>query len=116
MRPIGEAKLLRIFIGESDKWRHHPLHEAIVEEARAAGLAGATAWRGILSFGPSSHVRTTKILDLSSDLPMIVEIVDDVEKINQWLPRLDELFEEAECGGLVTLENVDVIRYPHSKH
>ena len=109
----GEAKLLRIFIGESDKLHHLPLYEVIVREAKTAGLAGATAWKGQMGFGPSSVIRTAKILDLSGDLPMIVEIHDTAEKINAFLPKLHELFEQAQCGGLVTLEKVDEIRYTH---
>jgi PII-like signaling protein len=111
----GEAKLLRIFLGESDKLRHVPLYEAIVKEAQAAGLAGATAWRGILSFGPTSHVRSAKILDLSSDLPVIVEINDEEEKINAFLPKLHEMFEESQSGGLITMEKVQVVRHLHGK-
>ena len=109
----GEAKLLRIFIGESDKVKHTPLFEVIVREARAAGLAGATAWQGLLSYGPTSHVRTVKILDLSADLPLIIEIVDTEEKIQAFLPKLSNLFEEAQCGGLVTMEKVNIIKYTH---
>lgn len=111
----GEAKLLRIFLGESDKVRHVPLHEAIVKEAREQGLAGATAWRGMLSFGPTSHVRSAKILDLSSDLPVIVEIADTEEKINAFLPGLRDLIEAARSGALVTMEKVQVIRYLHGE-
>ena len=107
----GEAKLLRIFLGEADKILHAPLHEVIVREARAAGLAGATAWRGMLGFGAASRVRTSKILDLSTDLPLIVEIVDQEEKIDRFLPKLHDLFEESGCGGLITLEKVQIIRY-----
>jgi hypothetical protein len=113
MQPETDAKLLRIFIGESDKVRHVPLYEAIVREARAAGLAGATAWRGLAGFGPSSHIRTAKILDLAADLPVVVEITDAEEKIAAFQPVLDRLFEEAKCGGLVTMEKVQVVRYRH---
>lgn len=109
----GTAKLLRIFAGEADKIHHTPLHEMIVREARDLGLAGATVWRGILAFGPTSRIRTTKVLDLSTDLPIIIEVVDTDEKIDAFLPRLHDLFEEADCGGLVTIENVEVIRYLH---
>ena len=109
----GEAKLLRIFIGESDKLHHLPLYEVIVREAQTAGLAGATAWKGLMGFGPSSVIRTAKILDLSGDLPMIVEINDAEDKINAFLPKLHALFEQSQCGGLVTMEKVDVIRYTH---
>ena len=111
----GEAKLLRIFIGESDKVKHTPLYEAIVREAKACGLAGATAWRGILAYGPTSRIKTEKILDLSADMPLIIEITDDEEKINAFLPRLERLFEEADSGGLVTVEKVQIIRYLHGK-
>jgi uncharacterized protein len=111
----GEAKLLRIFIGESDKLRHVPLYEAIVKAAKTHGLAGATAWRGILAFGPTSRIRTTKVLDLSSDMPVIVEINDEEEKINGFLHTLHEMFEAAQCGGLITIERVEVIKYLHGK-
>jgi uncharacterized protein len=109
----GTAKLLRIFIGEADKIKHTPMHEIIVQEARSMGLAGATVWRGILAFGPTSRVRTTKVLDLSTDLPIILEIVDEESKIEAFLPRLHDLFEKAGCGGLVTIEKVEVIHYQH---
>jgi PII-like signaling protein len=111
----GEAKLLRIFIGESDKIRHIPLYEAIVKEAKTIGLAGATAWRGILAYGPTSRIKTAKILDLSSDMPIIIEITDDEQKINDFLPKLHQIFEEANCGGLVTVEKVQIIKYLHGK-
>ena len=109
----GSAKLLRIFIGEADKLHHAPLHEVIVREARAKGLAGATAWRGLMAYGPTSRIRTAKVLDLSTDLPVIIEIVDTEEKINAFLPRLHELFEQAKSGGLVTMEKVEILRYLH---
>ena len=111
----GDAKLLRIFIGESDKTGHMPLYEAIVKGAKAVGLAGATAWRGILGYGPNSRIRTTKILDLSSDMPVIIEITDEEAKINAFLPILHDLFEAANCGGLVTVERVQVIKYLHGQ-
>jgi PII-like signaling protein len=113
MELTGEAKLLRIFLGESDKLRHIPLYEAIVREAKARGLAGATAWKGVLSFGPTSRIRTSKFLDLSSDLPVIIEVNDGEEKINAFLPRLQEMFEESKCGGLITIEKVRIIKYLH---
>lgn len=109
----GQIKLLRIFIAESDKIKHHSLYEEIINQAHSGGLAGATAWRGILSFGPSSRIRTSKFLDLSSNLPVIVEIVDEEPKIEQFIPTLNALFEEAKCGGLVTIEKTEVIRYLH---
>ena len=111
----AEAKLLRIFLGESDKVKHTALYEVIVREARRMELAGATVWRGIMGFGHTSRIRTTRILDLSSDLPIIVEIADEESKINRFLPVLHELFDLAQCGGLVTVENVNVIQYRHGK-
>lgn len=111
----AEAKLLRIFLGEADKVKHTALYEAIVKEAREHGLAGATVWRGIMGFGPTSRIRTARILDLSTDLPIIVEIADAEEKINRFLPVLHDLFELAQSGGLITMENVKVIKYLHGK-
>src|SRR5580765_4276118 len=102
-----EATLLRIFIGESDKWEHKPLYEAIVLEARTAHLAGATVLRGLMGFGKSSRLHTSKILRLSMDLPIIVELVDSEEKIDAFLPKLNSMI----GGGLVTLEKIKVIEY-----
>jgi PII-like signaling protein len=99
--------LLRIFIGESDRWNQQPLHEAIVLKARAMHLAGATVLRGPMGFGKSSRLHTAKILRLSLDLPMVIEIVDAEEKVNAFLPELDRMLQ----GGLVTLEKVRVIDY-----
>jgi PII-like signaling protein len=104
-----EAVLLRIFIGESDRWKHEPLYEAIVKRAREVHLAGATVLRGPMGFGKSSRLHTAKILRLSMDLPIVIEIVDSEEKINGFLPALDEMM----GGGLVTLEKAKVIRYRH---
>lgn len=109
----GNAKLLRIFVGESDKIGHTPLYEVIVKEARERHLAGATAWRGVLGFGASARMRTSKLLDLSSDLPMIIEIVDEERKIDELIPVLNDLFEKADSGGLSTIEKIEVIRYVH---
>jgi PII-like signaling protein len=102
-----DAVLLRIFIGESDRYQHRPLYEAIVLKARELQLAGATVLRGPMGFGKSSHLHTAKILRLSMDLPIVVEIVDSEEKINAFLPVLDQMM----GGGLVTLERAKVIRY-----
>jgi hypothetical protein len=113
MEALSDAKLLRIFIGESDKLHHLSLYEVVVREAQAAGLAGATAWRGVTGFGPTSRIRTAKILDLSADLPVVVEITDDETKIAAFLPVLDRLLEESKCGGLITLEKVQILRYRH---
>ena len=107
MRIKGEAKLLRIFIGETDKIDHVSVYEKIVIEARKFGLAGATVFKGIMGFGGNSIIHTAKVLRLSEDLPMVVEIVDTLEKIENFLPVLDTLLVE----GLVTLEKVKVIRY-----
>lgn len=101
------GQLLRIFIGESDRWQHQPLYEAIVLKAREAGLAGATVLRGPMGFGANSHLHTTKILRLSMDLPIVIEIVDSSDKIEAFLPHLDEMVKE----GMVTLENVRVLKY-----
>lgn len=98
---------MRIFIGESDKHGHRPLYEAIVLKAREAGLAGATVLRGMMGFGRRSVLHTTKILRLSEDLPMVIEIADSLEKIENFLPVLDELIRD----GLVTLEKIRVIHY-----
>lgn len=105
----SEAELLRVFIGESDRHQGRPLYEVIVEEARRRGLAGATVLRATLGFGASSRIHTAKILRLSEDLPMVVEIVDTPEKIAAFLPDLDGMIKE----GLVTLEKVRVIVYRH---
>jgi len=102
-----EAVLLRIFIGESDRWQHHALYEAIVLKARENHLAGATVLRGPMGFGKSSRLHTAKILRLSFDLPLVIEIVDSEEKINAFLPLLDGMI----TGGLVTMEKVKVIEY-----
>jgi len=102
-----EAVLLRIFIGESDHWEHKPLYEAIVLKARELHLAGATVLRGPMGFGKSSRLHTAKILRLSTDLPLVIEIVDSNEKIQSFLPVLDTMI----GGGLVTMENVKVIEY-----
>ena len=111
MEISGQAVLLRVFIGESDKLGHLPLYEAIVREARDAGLAGATVLKGVLGYGATARIRTTKILDLSADLSLVVEIVDEAGKIDAFQHALSALFDQANCGGLVTAEQVHVIRY-----
>ena len=102
-----ESELLRIFIGEGDRHAGRPLYEAIVHEARRLGLAGATVLRGTLGFGATSRIHTAKILRLSEDLPIVIEIVDAKEKIDVLMPHIDEMVQE----GLVTLERVQVIKY-----
>jgi uncharacterized protein len=107
MRLAGPARRLTVFIGEDDQWHHKPLYTEIVHRARAAGLAGASVFRGLEGYGASSRIHTTRILSLSQDLPLAVVIVDSGERIEQFLPQLDELVSE----GLVILDDVDVIRY-----
>src|SRR3989442_438509 len=107
MKIPHEAVLLRIFIGESDRHGHQPLYEAIVLKARERHLAGATVLRGPMGFGKSSRLHTAKILRLSMDLPVVIEIVDSEESIQAFLPVLDEML----GGGLVTMEKVKVIEY-----
>ena len=106
-----QGYLLRIFVGESDRWGHRPLYEEIVLKAREAGLAGATVLRGVMGFGRNSILHTAKILGLSEDLPMVVEIVDSLEKVEAFMPQLDEMIKD----GLVTLEAVKVIQYKSSR-
>jgi PII-like signaling protein len=109
MKLPSEGELLRVFIGESDKYRGRPLYQVVVEEARRRGLAGATVLRGTLGFGASSRIHTAKILRLSEDLPMVIEIVDKPERIAEFLPDLDALIGE----GLITLERVRIVAYRH---
>ena len=106
----SDGYLLRVYIGESDKWHHRPLYEAIVIKARELGMAGATVLRGSMGFGATRRLHTAKILRLSEDLPLIIEIVDKKERIDTLLPHLEEMV----TGGLVTLERVQVIFYGHS--
>jgi PII-like signaling protein len=115
MEISGQAVLLRIFIGESDKIGHLPLYEKIVKDARTAGLAGATVLKGVLGYGATARILTAKILDLSADLSLVVEIVDEQDKIEAFQQTLSDLFEEANCGGLVTLENIRVVHYVPEK-
>ena len=106
-----DSMLLRIFIGESDRWNHKLLYEAIVLKAREMHLGGATVLRGPMGFGKSSRMHTAKILRLSMDLPIVIEIVDSEEKIQAFLPALEEMM----SGGMVTLERVQVIEYRHAE-
>ncbi len=109
MKIEGEGQLLRIFIGEHDSWEGKPLYDAIVRKAREEGLAGATVLRGLEGFGKHSRIHTAKILRLSEDLPMVVEIVDKPERIQEFLPVLDKMVGD----GLITLEKVHIIAYRH---
>jgi hypothetical protein len=108
---VGEQVLMRIFIGESDRYGHKPLYEALVELLRQEGFAGATVLRGVCGFGAHSVYHTQKILDLSADLPLIVEVVDSQGKIDSIMPRIDEMM----GGGMITLEKATVIRYSHNE-
>ena len=107
MKLEGEGQLLRIFIGENDRWQGKALYEAIVLRARESGLAGATVLRGLMGYGAKSRIHTAKVLRLSEDLPIVVELVDRSDKIAAFLPQLDEMV----ADGLVTLERVQVITY-----
>lgn len=108
------AKLLRIFIGESDKLGHQPLYEAIVFEAKKQSLSGATVTRGIMGFGANSKIHSTKLFEISADLPLVIEIVDTEEKIRTFTKKVEEFFELSKSGGLITLEKAEVIRYKAS--
>jgi PII-like signaling protein len=103
----GEGKLLRIFIGESDRHGRKPLYQAIVEMLREEGMAGATVLRGVEGFGANSHLHTARILRLSEDLPIVIEVADTAEKIETIMPKLDEMVTD----GMVTLERVEVVTY-----
>jgi PII-like signaling protein len=107
MKITGQGLLLRIYIGESDRWHGRPLYSAIVLAAREAGLAGATVMRGVEGFGAHSRVHTAKVLRLSEDLPLLIEIVDQEDRIRAFLPMCDQMIGE----GLITLERVEVLKY-----
>ena len=116
MKLAGDGKLLRMFLGETDKLEHKPLYEVIVRAAHKEGLAGATVLRGVEGCGADSRViHTAKILRLSEDLPIVIELVDTEENIRKFLPSVDGLFEQAGCGGMVTIEKAEVIRYKAGK-
>ena len=104
-----ESQLLRVFVGETDRYHGRPLHEAIVQQAHDMGMAGATVLHGVMGFGAHSRMHTARVLRLSEDLPLVIEIVDKPERIEAFLPVLDAMVDE----GLVTLENVKVIAYRH---
>ena len=107
----GEQMMVRIFFGESDKWHHQPLESALLERLRKEGFAGATVVRGVAGFGANSIIHTSHLLDLSSDLPVVIEVVDTQEHVDRLLPILDEMVDDC----LVTVEKVRVIRYRASK-
>lgn len=107
MRLQGQARRLTIFIGESDHYHHHSLAAEVVDRARQAGLAGCSVFRGTAGFGATGHVHSARLLSLSEDLPVAIVIIDSTERIDAFVPQLDELI----SGGLVTVEDVEVIRY-----
>jgi uncharacterized protein len=111
MKMSEEGQLLRVFCGESDTWEGQPLYRAIVLKAKELGMAGATVLRGPMGFGANSRVHTAKLLDVSTDLPVVIELVDSAEKIQRLLPFLDEAVSE----GLITIENVRVLHYRHNR-
>lgn len=111
----GQSKLLRIFVGEVDKIEHQLLYEAILLAAREKGLAGGTVLKGIMSYGASSRIHVARLIELSEDLPIVVEIVDQAEKIDSFIPVVNDLFEKCGRGGLITVEKVDVLYYKPKK-
>ncbi|HUB59671.1 MAG TPA: DUF190 domain-containing protein [Puia sp.] len=110
----GDSKLLRIFIGEIDKIGHQPLYEAFLMAAKQHGLAGCTVIRGIMSYGASTRVHAARLIEISQDLPIIVEIVDKEDKINAFVGIAGAMLEKAACGGLITIEKAGVLYYKHS--
>jgi uncharacterized protein len=108
-----DARLLRIFINESDKIHSTSLFEYIVLQAKQKGMAGASVFKGIMSFGATSRIHSSKILRLSEDLPVLIEIVDELKNIEGFIPHLDKIIEEANCGALVTIEKAEIIKYKH---
>ncbi len=111
MKRSENGQLLRVFIGESDVWQGEPLYRTIVLKARALGLAGATVLRGPMGFGANSRMHTAKLLELSTDLPIVIEVVDSPEKLQSLLPFLDETVTE----GLITIEDVKILKYRHNE-
>jgi PII-like signaling protein len=109
----SNATLLRIFIGESDHLDHKPLYEAILFAARRQGLAGCTVTKGIMSYGASTIVHTAKLIDISQDLPIIVEIIDEADKISRFADEVSQMLDKTGCGGLITTENINVCYYRH---
>jgi len=106
----GEQMMVRIFFGESDRWKHRPLEAALLERLRAEGFAGATVFRGVSGFGANSVIHTSHLVELSTDLPVVIEVVDTEEHIDRLLPILEEMLDD----GLVTIEKVRVLRYKAS--
>ncbi len=111
----GEGKLLRIFLGEADRFEGKQLFEVIVHRAKEFGMAGTTVLRGIEGFGAHSRIHTAKLLQLSEDLPIVIEIVDTAEKIEALVPQIDAMIERAECGAMMTIEKVEIKKYVAGK-
>lgn len=111
----GQSKLLRIFLGEADRIGHQLLYEVILITAKEKGLAGGTALKGIMSFGASTRIHRARLIDLSDDLPIVVEIVDTAEKIDAFIDVVNNLFEQCGRGGMITVEKVDVLYYKGKK-
>jgi uncharacterized protein len=111
MQLKGQATLLRVFLGEADRIDHKPVYEIIVKAARDRSIAGATVLRGIMSYGASSRIHTAQLIEISQDLPIVVEIVDTEEKITAFISVINEIFENSKRGGLITTEKVNVIFY-----
>lgn len=111
----GQSKLLRIFVGEVDRIDHQLLYEAILLAARENGLAGGTVLKGIMSYGASTRIHVARLIELSEDLPIVIEIVDSAEKIDLFIPVVNDLFERCGRGGLITVEKVDVLYYRPKK-
>ena len=115
MELTGQSKLLRIFVGETDRIGHQLIFEAILIAAKENGLAGGTVLKGIMSFGASSRIHTARLIELSQDLPVVIEIVDQGEKLDAFLGIVNDLFEKCGKGGLVTVEKVEVLYYKPKK-
>ena len=115
MENSQDIKLPRIFVGESDKHHGRPMYETIVIEAKRTGLRGATGLRGLMGFGANSLIHRAGLLEISSDLPMVIEIVDQESKIRSFIDLVKKLFTEADSGGLITLERVEVVKWEGSK-
>lgn len=111
MQLNGQSTLLRIFVGEADRIDHKPVYEVILKTARDNGIAGVTVLRGIMSYGASTIIHTAKLIEISQDLPIVIEIVDSEEKINNFMPSINEIFSKSKKGGLITTEKVNVIFY-----
>jgi PII-like signaling protein len=111
----GQSKLLRIFVGEIDKIGHQLLYESILLAAKEKGLAGATVLKGIMSFGASSRIHLARLIELSEDLPIVIEIVDQAEKVDSFISVVNDLFEKCGRGGLITVEKVEVLYYKPKK-